>query len=1065
MMDALLEATRVAARSGGSASKPPQFPARVADAFPPARDDFAALTARALLSLVKFDRLRADFARRKADGALSQEQSRSVARGYLCDLFADERAREHMSTELDAHPDLLDESVAAKGTSSAGLVAAVLAALRLSSRLSSPPFRASAFNSTDVVSYARANALWLTQQPAATADFVELCAEMLINPLRADIRALVRVCVSAGDLVDALRAAPDDALNPVATLCNRAATSASSLSSSSAPSASALSARPLPICAFECAERHFAADCPRLRAHRARCGVPAAIAVGGCWSCNQAGHSVRSCTKFPLASIVNGTSSKKYARPPRTALHAPGKIDNEHVVVTIDTGANVSCADADLVHRLGLHVSDEPLAVALPGGGSLTSAGSTSFDLAVGDGVVPLERVVVIDNLGHDVLLGTDTLLAPASALAIAPTDDGECIVTIGTASVTASTSSSARRGYFEAGVATDDLAVASVIGRTCIGDTPYIYIVDALDERDADIVDLPTSMLAALESLALVDDDASVDERLLYCVSSLHAIDLDDPTALFASEPSPPPPPPPATPASSADATLPDALDVCISPAMSDDVIRATALRVRRYAHLFGGSTRPGTLQSPPRSQAPAFRITLTRDADLRSIRAADRRYSPAALDAMRAQVVQWLAGDAIELSTAPFSSAPVAVTKKDGKTRMCHDFRTVNNLSLLSQWPAARVDDCLARAAEARRLSAFDLWSQFTQIPIDDELSRDLTSFRFDGQLYRFRRAPFGLTGLPAHAQAFTQATFKNAIVYADDIHAPSADDAPTTLLATLDDMLSSADAANYTFKGSKVHLFYARSIVLGREVEQHCVAPLADATHALATLPTPTSRDELRRLLHAAGHWRQHLPLLSKTIAPLLRAAAPSQAPFALDAAAVAALGELRAMLSSPVVCAPPDYDRAMHLRTDYSAAALSWIVFQVDDNGVDRVVYCGGRATSKYERRYAAHRGELLALREAVRGLPHLLGAARHPFVWHTDNKPMVSGARDAPLSRDAVVARMQLELQTTPFSAEYTAGSSSAQALPDFLSRLPRTTSSATPPPHSRDVGSTPDTPC
>ena len=81
----------------------------------------------------------------------------------------------------------------------------------------------------------------------------------------------------------------------------------------------------------------------------------------------------------------------------------------------------------------------------------------------------------------------------------------------------------------------------------------------------------------------------------------------------------------------------------------------------------------------------------------DGRLVRCALRRLAPAGLRKEQECVKDMLTGGQIEASDSPWASPVVLVTKKDGSTRFCVDYRRLNSLTVKDAYPLARIDDSL--------------------------------------------------------------------------------------------------------------------------------------------------------------------------------------------------------------------------------------------------------------------------------------------------------------------------------------------------------------------------------
>ena len=84
---------------------------------------------------------------------------------------------------------------------------------------------------------------------------------------------------------------------------------------------------------------------------------------------------------------------------------------------------------------------------------------------------------------------------------------------------------------------------------------------------------------------------------------------------------------------------------------------------------------------------------------------------------------VAERLTGGQIEPSDSPWSSPVVLVTKKDGGTRFCVDYRRLNDATVKDAYPLPRIDDTLDMLAGKQWFSILDLASGYWQVSLSQE------------------------------------------------------------------------------------------------------------------------------------------------------------------------------------------------------------------------------------------------------------------------------------------------------------------------------------------------------
>ena len=110
----------------------------------------------------------------------------------------------------------------------------------------------------------------------------------------------------------------------------------------------------------------------------------------------------------------------------------------------------------------------------------------------------------------------------------------------------------------------------------------------------------------------------------------------------------------------------------------------------LHRYAHVFPAPGEPVT----GHTTSVQHKILTS---NTRLVRCGPRRLAPAGLRMEQTCVKEMLEGGQIEPSDSPWASPVVLVTKKDGSTRLCVDYRRLHSLTIKDAYPLPRIDDSL--------------------------------------------------------------------------------------------------------------------------------------------------------------------------------------------------------------------------------------------------------------------------------------------------------------------------------------------------------------------------------
>ncbi|GBG75978.1 hypothetical protein CBR_g21220 [Chara braunii] len=365
--------------------------------------------------------------------------------------------------------------------------------------------------------------------------------------------------------------------------------------------------------------------------------------------------------------------------------------------------------------------------------------------------------------------------------------------------------------------------------------------------------------------------------------------------------------------------------------------------------------------------------------------------RMSPRELEELRKQLDELLEKGWIRPSSSPFGAPVLFVPKKEGKLRMCIDYRGLNAITVKNAEPLPRIDDLLDRVQGAKYFSKIDLKSGYHQIEVhpDDQYK---TVFRTRYGHYEFIVMPFGLTNAPTTFQRCMNDLFRPwldrfVVVYLDDILVFS-----RTLeehQGHLRQVLEKLREANFKINAKKCDWAKTQVLYLGHVLDGDGVKPEDRKIAAIRDWPTPRTLTELRSFLGLANYYRKFVRNFSTIVAPLRRLLR-KETIWKWDKYCTSAMKNLKQALIEYPVLKVADPSLPFVVTTDASQYGIGAVLQQDDGNGYRPVEFMSARihsekvATSTYER-------ELYALKQALDHWKHYL-LGRH-FKVYSDHETL------------------------------------------------------------------------
>ena len=309
------------------------------------------------------------------------------------------------------------------------------------------------------------------------------------------------------------------------------------------------------------------------------------------------------------------------------------------------------------------------------------------------------------------------------------------------------------------------------------------------------------------------------------------------------------------------------DVLDA-VSDLTSDQRARAADL-LAKHIHTFPAPGTPIT----GRTEAVVHEIDT---GSTRPIRCNPRKLSPKKIKIQQELVDKMLEEGQIEHSVSAWSAPTVLVTKKDGTTRFCVDYRRLNARTKKDAFPLPRIDDSLNSLSGQAWFATLDLASGYLQVRLSEE-AKPKTAFATHSGLFQFAVMPFGLCNAPATferlmSQVLRGPHWKRCLVYIDDILVFGNDF--ESALHSLELVLNRVAEYGLQLKSTKCNLFRTSVPFLGHIVGRAGLECDPNKLSAVANWIPPSTIKGVREFLGFTGYYRRFVPDYSTIAQPLVR-----------------------------------------------------------------------------------------------------------------------------------------------------------------------------------------------
>ena len=401
---------------------------------------------------------------------------------------------------------------------------------------------------------------------------------------------------------------------------------------------------------------------------------------------------------------------------------------------------------------------------------------------------------------------------------------------------------------------------------------------------------------------------------------------------------------------------------------------------------------------------------------------------------DELKATLTSLLDRGFIRPSTSPFGAPVMFIRKKDGKLRLCVDYRALNAISIKNKYPLPHIEELMERVRGATIFSKIDLNSGYWQVRVN-EADVEKTAFRTRYGHFEWLVMPLGLTNAPATFMHMMNDTFHEflddfVVIFIDDILIYSR--TPQEHLQHLRKVLTLLRTHRLFAKASKCVFGVSEIDFLGHTISADGIMVDKAKVKAILEWPEPKSVSDVRSFLGLANYYRRFIRNFGG-IAAALSELLKQNVPWQWTDREAHSFRTLKDALTSTPVLQIADPKLNFELHTDASDFAIGAVLMQDQGKGFQPIAFESHKLTEP-ERRYPTHEKELYAVVFALRQWRHIIG--NRAVTVFTDHYPLKFIFTQPTLTRRQ--QRWVEKMQEFDLGISYKPGAT--HVVPDALSR-------------------------
>jgi hypothetical protein len=368
-------------------------------------------------------------------------------------------------------------------------------------------------------------------------------------------------------------------------------------------------------------------------------------------------------------------------------------------------------------------------------------------------------------------------------------------------------------------------------------------------------------------------------------------------------------------------------------------------------------------------------------------------------------------------------FCSNLLVTKKRDGSSiRILLDGRLVNHKTI--KLPANYVShpEVLASLVNKSHVTTLDMSDSFFQIELDEE-SQPLTAFfsPSHGKRFCFKRAAQGLKNSPLFLKLLMDKTLgdmaDDVIHYADDIMIAT-DGSEEQHIRTVGEVLRRLEEANIKVRPAKLNLMRDNVEFLGVVWTKGKISIPEAKLLSFKALPSPNTPRKAKSVICALAYYRKFIFDFAGLAHCIMEIALAHPRSFKWTPLHENNFRQIISLMCKHHSLYLPDPSRPYYVQSDASHYAGAGRLYQLDDEGNERLLGCVSRTFTKTERVYSVVKKEVLALLYTLRTMDF--------FLRFADNIKILVDAQAIlflRLCKDSAGILLRFSLELSKYEAE------------------------------------------